>query len=46
VTTIVDRLARFAATRRAALLVSAWAAAEAVVLSVVPDVPLYLIYFA
>jgi membrane protein YqaA with SNARE-associated domain len=46
VTTIVERLERFAATTRAAVLVGAWGVAEAIVLPVVPDVVLYLLALA
>jgi membrane protein YqaA with SNARE-associated domain len=46
VTTIFDRLARFAATRQAAILVGAWGAVEAIVLPVVPDVVLYVLALA
>jgi 1-acyl-sn-glycerol-3-phosphate acyltransferase len=42
----LDALARFAATRGAAVLVAAWAAAEAIVLPVVPDVALVLLALA
>ena len=45
-TTIVDRLARFAATTQAAVLVGAWGVAEAIALPVVPDVVLYLLALA
>jgi hypothetical protein len=42
----LDAIAGFAETRRAALLVGAWAAAEAIVLPVVPDVALVLLALA
>jgi membrane protein YqaA with SNARE-associated domain len=46
VTTIFDRLERFAASTQAAVLVGAWAIAEAIALPVVPDVLLYLLALA
>jgi membrane protein YqaA with SNARE-associated domain len=42
----LDAIARFAPTGSAAVLVAAWAAAEAVVLPVVPDVALVLLALA
>jgi hypothetical protein len=43
---VIDALARFAADRRALWLLSAWAAAEALVLPIVPDVGLALLVLA
>src|SRR6266508_1560984 len=45
-TSTVDRLARFAATTPAAVLVGAWGIAEAIALPVVPDVLLYVLALA
>jgi membrane protein YqaA with SNARE-associated domain len=42
----MDAIARFAATRRAMVLVAAWAFAEAIVLPIVPDVALDLLALA
>lgn len=42
----LDAIARFADERRAALLVGGWAAAEAIVLPIVPDVALVLLALA
>jgi hypothetical protein len=46
VTSIVDRLERFAATTQAVALVGGWGIAEAIALPVVPDVALYLLALA
>jgi hypothetical protein len=45
-TTIFERLERFAATRQATVLIGAWGMAEAIAFPVVPDVALYLLAMA
>jgi hypothetical protein len=45
-TTIFQRLERFAATRQATVLIGGWGMAEAIVFPVVPDVALYLLAMA
>jgi len=46
VTSIVDRLARFAATTQAVVLVGGWGIAEAIALPMVPDILLNLLALA
>jgi hypothetical protein len=45
-TTMFERLERFAATRHATVLIGAWGMAEAIAFPVVPDVALYLLAMA
>jgi hypothetical protein len=45
-TTMFERLERFAATRQATILIGAWGMAEAIAFPVVPDVALYLLVMA
>jgi len=45
-TTMFERLERFAGTRRATVLIGGWGMAEAIAFPVVPDVALYLLAMA